>query len=85
MNIQYEPPEDQGYPLDKYTVNLTEKAQKGKLDPVVGRKEEIRRMMQILDELALQIIERKILPGSKVKVDWKINRAVLPNLINLAR
>ena len=34
--------------LDKYTLNLTEQAQKGKLDPVIGRDEEIRRVIQIL-------------------------------------
>jgi ATP-dependent Clp protease ATP-binding subunit ClpB len=34
--------------LDKYTLNLTEQAQKGKLDPVIGRDEEIRRVVQIL-------------------------------------
>ncbi|MCC6950233.1 MAG: AAA family ATPase [Phycisphaerales bacterium] len=34
--------------LKKYAVDLTEKAQQGKLDPVVGRDEEIRRCMQVL-------------------------------------
>ena len=34
--------------LKKYTVDLTERAQKGKLDPVIGRDDEIRRAMQIL-------------------------------------
>jgi len=48
MELQYQPPEDQGDPLEKYTVNLTEKARQGKLDPVIGRDYEIRRLMQIL-------------------------------------
>ena len=34
--------------LKKYAIDLTEKAQKGKLDPVIGRDEEIRRCMQVL-------------------------------------
>jgi ATP-dependent Clp protease ATP-binding subunit ClpB len=34
--------------LKKFTVNLTERAQQGKLDPVIGRDDEIRRTIQIL-------------------------------------
>lgn len=34
--------------LKKYTVDLTERARQGKLDPVIGRDDEIRRAMQIL-------------------------------------
>jgi ATP-dependent Clp protease ATP-binding subunit ClpB len=34
--------------LDKYTIDLTERAESGKLDPVVGRDEEIRRTIQVL-------------------------------------
>ncbi len=34
--------------LKKYAIDLTEKAQQGKLDPVIGRDEEIRRCMQVL-------------------------------------
>ena len=34
--------------LDRYTVNLTAKAEKGELDPVIGRDEEIRRTVQVL-------------------------------------
>ncbi|MEO1008621.1 MAG: AAA family ATPase [Planctomycetota bacterium] len=34
--------------LKKYAIDLTEKAQQGKLDPVIGRDEEIRRTMQVL-------------------------------------
>jgi len=48
MNIYYQPPEDNINPLEKYTINLTQKAKAGKLDPVIGRDEEIRRLIQIL-------------------------------------
>lgn len=34
--------------LDKYTVDLTARAEQGKLDPVIGRDDEIRRMIQVL-------------------------------------
>ncbi len=34
--------------LNKYAINLNEQAKKGKLDPVIGRNEEIRRVLQIL-------------------------------------
>ncbi|MEO6878226.1 MAG: Clp protease N-terminal domain-containing protein, partial [Gemmatimonadaceae bacterium] len=41
-------PENQYQALDKYTRDLTESARKGKLDPVIGRDEEIRRVIQVL-------------------------------------
>ena len=34
--------------LDRYTVDLTERAESGKLDPVIGRDDEIRRTIQVL-------------------------------------
>lgn len=40
--------EDTYNALEKYSVNLNERAIKGKLDPVIGRDEEIRRILQIL-------------------------------------
>ena len=40
--------ESQREALKKYTVDLTERARQGKLDPVIGRDDEIRRTMQIL-------------------------------------
>jgi ATP-dependent Clp protease ATP-binding subunit ClpB len=40
--------EDQRMALEKYTVDLTELAEQGKLDPVIGRDEEIRRAIQVL-------------------------------------
>jgi ATP-dependent Clp protease ATP-binding subunit ClpB len=41
-------PEDQYQALEKYGRDLTEEARKGKLDPVIGRDEEIRRTIQVL-------------------------------------
>src|SRR4051794_9767095 len=41
-------PEDQYQALEKYGRDLTEDARKGKLDPVIGRDEEIRRVIQVL-------------------------------------
>lgn len=40
--------EEQRQALEKYTVDLTERAEQGKLDPVIGRDEEIRRCVQVL-------------------------------------
>ncbi|MFW1956319.1 ATP-dependent chaperone ClpB [Acinetobacter guillouiae] len=40
--------EDQRDSLNKYTVDLTARAAEGKLDPVIGRDEEIRRTIQVL-------------------------------------
>ncbi|WP_026221052.1 ATP-dependent chaperone ClpB [Thiofilum flexile] len=40
--------EDQREALAKYTIDLTERAEQGKIDPIIGRDEEIRRMIQIL-------------------------------------
>lgn len=40
--------EDQYNALAKYAINLNERSQQGKLDPVIGRDDEIRRVLQIL-------------------------------------
>ncbi len=40
--------EDTRQALEKYTIDLTERAEQGKLDPIVGRDDEIRRTIQIL-------------------------------------
>lgn len=40
--------EDVRQALDKFTVDLTERAEQGKLDPVIGRDDEIRRTIQVL-------------------------------------
>ncbi len=50
MKGTYIPPEEGANkdPLESYTVNLTDKARAGKLDPVIGRDHEVRRLIQIL-------------------------------------
>jgi len=40
--------EDQRQALEKYTIDLTARAESGKLDPVIGRDDEIRRTIQVL-------------------------------------
>ena len=40
--------EEKRQALEKYTIDLTERAEQGKLDPVIGRDEEIRRTVQVL-------------------------------------
>ncbi|GGA70874.1 chaperone protein ClpB [Neiella marina] len=40
--------EDQRQALEKYTIDLTERAEAGRLDPVIGRDDEIRRTIQVL-------------------------------------
>ena len=47
-NIKDANAEDQRQALQKYTIDLTERAETGKLDPVIGRDEEIRRTIQVL-------------------------------------
>jgi len=46
--MQQEPQEDNQSALEKYGINLTEIAKSGKLDPVIGRDAEIRRVSQVL-------------------------------------
>ena len=43
-----EDPEGKFRALEKYTVDLTQRARQGKLDPVIGRDDEVRRVMQVL-------------------------------------
>ncbi len=40
--------EDQRQALEKFTIDLTERAEQGKIDPVIGRDDEIRRAIQVL-------------------------------------
>ena len=47
-NVTSQSAENQYNALNKYAVNLNEKAKNGKLDPVIGRDEEIRRVLHIL-------------------------------------
>jgi len=46
--VQSENAEDQRQALEKFTIDLTARAESGKLDPVIGRDEEIRRTIQVL-------------------------------------
>jgi ATP-dependent Clp protease ATP-binding subunit ClpB len=47
-NVSSQADESQRQALAKYTLDLTERAKQGKLDPVIGRDDEIRRCIQIL-------------------------------------
>ena len=47
-NVDSQEAEGQREALEKYTIDLTERAREGKLDPVIGRDDEIRRTIQIL-------------------------------------
>ncbi len=47
-NVSDPDAESQREALDKYTIDLTERAESGKLDPVIGRDDEIRRTIQVL-------------------------------------
>ncbi|MCW5641379.1 MAG: ATP-dependent chaperone ClpB [Rhodoferax sp.] len=48
QNVDSADAEDQREALKKYTIDLTERARLGKLDPVIGRDDEIRRAIQVL-------------------------------------
>ncbi len=47
-NIDDPNAEEQRQALEKFTIDLTERAEQGKLDPVIGRDDEIRRTIQVL-------------------------------------
>ncbi len=47
-NVSNPDAEEARQALDKYTIDLTERAEQGKLDPVIGRDDEIRRCIQVL-------------------------------------
>ena len=47
-SVQSESAEETRQALEKYTIDLTARAESGKLDPVIGRDEEIRRVVQVL-------------------------------------
>jgi ATP-dependent Clp protease ATP-binding subunit ClpB len=48
QSIREEDPDAKFRALDKYCIDLTQRARSGKLDPVIGRDEEIRRTVQVL-------------------------------------
>lgn len=47
-NVMDQNSEENRQALDKYTIDITERARQGKLDPVIGRDDEIRRTIQVL-------------------------------------
>ena len=48
QSVDSESSEDNRQALEKYTIDVTERAEQGKLDPVIGRDDEIRRAIQVL-------------------------------------
>ncbi|MCA9364705.1 MAG: ATP-dependent chaperone ClpB [Candidatus Moranbacteria bacterium] len=48
QTVDSQQPEGKYQVLEKYTINLTNQAREKKLDPVIGRDEEVRRVMQVL-------------------------------------
>ena len=48
QSVDSENAEEQRQALEKYTIDVTERAEQGKLDPVIGRDDEIRRAIQVL-------------------------------------
>jgi ATP-dependent Clp protease ATP-binding subunit ClpB len=48
QSVDDENAEEQRQALEKYTIDVTERAEQGKLDPVIGRDDEIRRTIQVL-------------------------------------
>ena len=48
MKVTDESPEEKYQALEKYGMNLTDRAREGKIDPVIGRDQEIRRVLQVL-------------------------------------
>ena len=48
QSVQDQNAEENRQALEKYTIDLTERAEQGKLDPVIGRDDEIRRTIQVL-------------------------------------
>src|SRR3989344_5645797 len=48
VRVTDETPESKFQVLEKYAINLTLRAKEGKLDPVIGRDEELRRLIQVL-------------------------------------
>ena len=67
--------EDTYNSLNKYAINLNERARSGKLDPVIGRDEEIRRVLQILSRrtktIPFWLVNREQVKPLLPK-DWRI-------------
>ncbi|MBA3706608.1 MAG: AAA family ATPase, partial [Bacteroidetes bacterium] len=71
--------EDTYNALNKYAVNLNDQAKKGKLDPVIGRDEEIRRVLQILSR---RTKNNPILVGEPGVVKTAIAEGLAHRIIN---
>ena len=65
--------------LEKFAVNLNEKAAQGKLDPVIGRDEEIRRVLQILSR---RTKNNPILVGEPGVGKTAISEGIAQNIVN---
>ena len=62
--VQSADAEEQRQALEKYTVDLTARAEAGELDPVIGRDDEIRRTIQVLQR------QRRRIPSSSASPAW---------------
>ena len=65
--------------LEKFAVNLNERAAQGKLDPVIGRDEEIRRVLQILSR---RTKNNPILVGEPGVGKTAISEGIAQNIVN---
>lgn len=65
--------------LEKFALNLNERAEKGKLDPVIGRDEEIRRVLQILSR---RTKNNPILVGEPGVGKTAISEGIAQNIVN---
>ena len=61
--------QDKATPLEEFCTDLTAKAREGKVDPVIGREEEVERVVQIL---ARRSKNNPILLGKAVQVDIRL-------------
>ena len=65
--------------LEQFAINLNERARKGKLDPVIGRDEEIRRVLQILSR---RTKNNPILVGEPGVGKTAISEGIAQNIVN---
>ena len=77
-NVNDPDAEGQREALEKYTIDLTERAEQGKLDPVIGRDDEIRRTIQVLQRRTKNNPVRSVSP---VWVKPLLSRAWLSGLL----
>ena len=65
--------------LDRFAINLNERAAQGKLDPVIGRDDEIRRVLQILSR---RTKNNPILVGEPGVGKTAISEGIAQNIVN---